>query len=400
MAERDYSRLAATAFARDRVEGLTVLVIGAGALGNEVIKNLALLGVGTIWILDRDHVELSNLTRSVLFCVPDIATHLANRTPKAKLAAHRAREINPDVAATGFLGEVADFGLGFFRRADIVFACLDNEMARLELSWTCTRANKPLVDGGLGTTNYSSGQVVFFPGAEGPCYACRKSGAQRSRLLQELQGREDPCWLKERASEDVAMITTTPLMASIVGAFQVEVGLRAVLGDARPADAGTAYRIVLHPAPLLEPIAFARSPNCPLHDPQSVLREVEERPVCADACTPADLLAGDASAAVSFDWPLAAQASCHACSHAWEPLVRRARFRNEQCPKCGSADVVELEVLTSVSADSPWAQRTFASLGLPRGSVFEIVTGPDMDAPRRHVELTGDLAAVRQVSVA
>jgi molybdopterin/thiamine biosynthesis adenylyltransferase len=43
---RDYSRLASTAFARERVAGLTLLVVGAGALGNEVIKNLALLRVG------------------------------------------------------------------------------------------------------------------------------------------------------------------------------------------------------------------------------------------------------------------------------------------------------------------------------------------------------------------
>ena len=399
MAERDYSRLAATAFARERVERLTALVIGAGALGNEVIKNLALLGVGTIWILDRDHVERSNLTRSVLFCVPDIEVHLANRTPKAQLAARRAGEINPDVSATGYLGEIADFGLGFLRRANVVFACLDNEMARLEISWSCTRANRPLVDGGLGTTNYSSGQVVVFPGAEGPCSACRKSSAQRGRLLQELQGREDPCWLKERASEDVAMITTTPLMASIVGAFQVEMGLRAVLGDAPPADTGTAHRIVLHPLPLLETATFTRSPNCPLHEAASVLRKVEERMVSADTCTPADLLGGDASAVLGLDWPLTARASCRACGHAWEPLVRRARFRHDRCPACGSDDVVELDVLTAVSADSPWAGRTFASLGLPRGGVFEIVTGADMDAPRRHVELTGDLAGVRQASV-
>src|SRR5438045_7432570 len=44
-----------------------VLVIGAGALGNEVIKNLALLGVGEVVVVDMDRIESSNLSRSVLF---------------------------------------------------------------------------------------------------------------------------------------------------------------------------------------------------------------------------------------------------------------------------------------------------------------------------------------------
>ena len=43
------------------------LVVGAGALGNEVLKNLALLGVGYIHVVDFDRIEESNLTRSVLF---------------------------------------------------------------------------------------------------------------------------------------------------------------------------------------------------------------------------------------------------------------------------------------------------------------------------------------------
>ena len=43
-----------------------ILVVGAGALGNEIIKNLALLGVGNVIIVDMDRIELSNLSRSVL----------------------------------------------------------------------------------------------------------------------------------------------------------------------------------------------------------------------------------------------------------------------------------------------------------------------------------------------
>ena len=165
----DYSRLQGTVFSKDRVRNLKVLVVGAGALGNEILKNLCLLGVGHLCVVDRDHVEASNLTRSVLFATPTIAESIVSKEPKATLVVKRIREINPDIDATGFVGEIADFGLGRIRQFDLVFSALDNEMARLELSWACSITGRLLVDGGLGNHNYSSGLVTLFPGGSGPC---------------------------------------------------------------------------------------------------------------------------------------------------------------------------------------------------------------------------------------
>jgi hypothetical protein len=389
---RDYSRLASTAFSRAHT-AVTALVVGAGALGNEVVKNLALLGVTGVWIADRDRIERSNLTRSILYCTPDIDEQIARGTPKAAYAAGRVHEINPDVRTTAFVGEVADLGLGVFRRSDIVFSCLDNEMARLELSWACARVGKLLVDGGLGLMNYSSGQVTVFPKSDGPCYACRKGADRRRRLLQELQGREDPCWLKEDRIEAAEGVATTPLLASIVGACQVEFGLRRIQSD-ESETLGRAYRITLHPTPSLDVSAFERSPTCPLHDPDSLVRAVEE--CCearSDEWTPRDLLQrfGEDGSYLLLDWPITCKALCRGCAHEWEPMVRRARFRRQSCPACASDDLIESDVLTTVNADSPWATRTLAALGFPRGHVYEIGSERSPDAPRRHIEITGDL---------
>jgi len=398
---RDYSRLHGTLFTRDRMADLSVLVVGAGALGNEVIKNLALLGVGRLAVLDRDRIELSNLTRSILFCTPDIEGHVARGTYKADFAAARARDINPDVEVTPHVCEIGDFGSGRIRQADLVFSCLDNEMARLELSWICNRLNKPLVDGGLGLINPSSGLVSYFPGQSGPCYACRRSADRRRSLLVELQGREDPCGLKERLQRDAGVVSTTPVLASMIGALQVETGLRQMdrAGEAETASRGVAYRLTLHPRPGLETLRFDRSPNCPLHDPESHMRIVDEHPARrSEQWIVAEMLSEVAAGPsfLHFDWPITVRAACRACGHQWEPMLRRARFRHEGCQACASKDVVETEILTGLDGQSQWSVRSLAALGLPSGHVHEVVLGSTPDAPRRYVEVTGDLLPVNR----
>src|SRR5918997_3433412 len=83
---------------QQRLANARVLVVGAGALGNEIIKNLALLGVGNVLIADMDRVENSNLSRSALYRAAD------NGKPKAQTAARAAREIFPDLNVQAFDG--------------------------------------------------------------------------------------------------------------------------------------------------------------------------------------------------------------------------------------------------------------------------------------------------------
>ena len=73
-----------------------VLVIGAGALGNEVVKNLAMLGVGHVVVVDMDSVETSNLSRSVLFREGD------EGQAKAVCAAAAARKIYPGLETVSY----------------------------------------------------------------------------------------------------------------------------------------------------------------------------------------------------------------------------------------------------------------------------------------------------------
>ena len=96
---------------REKVENAKIMVVGAGALGNEVIKNLVLMGIGHIFIVDFDTIELANLSRSILFRESD------SGRKKAEVAAARAKEINPNVHVQYLHGDVTTaIGLGVFRR--------------------------------------------------------------------------------------------------------------------------------------------------------------------------------------------------------------------------------------------------------------------------------------------
>ena len=92
---------------QERLSNAKVVVIGAGALGNELLKNLALLGVGNVFIADLDNIENSNLSRSVLYRAADCGQ------PKAEVAAARAKDIYPEMKTRAFVGNIVyDLGQG------------------------------------------------------------------------------------------------------------------------------------------------------------------------------------------------------------------------------------------------------------------------------------------------
>jgi molybdopterin/thiamine biosynthesis adenylyltransferase len=104
------------------------MVVGAGALGNELLKNLALVGWGHILVVDLDTIENTNLSRSVLYREAD------EGRSKAQVAAERVKEINPDINITWIKGNINDIGLGIFRSMHLVFGGLDNREARLAIN--------------------------------------------------------------------------------------------------------------------------------------------------------------------------------------------------------------------------------------------------------------------------
>ena len=113
---------------QERLASARVLVVGAGALGNEIVKNLVLIGVGSIVVVDFDVVEHSNLARCVFFRDGD------DGAPKAATLARRASELNAAVEVHGLDTDLRALGTGIAFRADVLVGALDSREARLFLN--------------------------------------------------------------------------------------------------------------------------------------------------------------------------------------------------------------------------------------------------------------------------
>lgn len=206
-------------FKKERVKDASVLVAGAGALGNEVVKNLALFGVGHIYVVDFDRIEISNLTRSVLFREQDAFEH----SYKAEVVANRAMEINPQIKVFPIVGNLfSDVGFGLYRSVDVIIGCLDSRMARYQLNRLAMRAGKTWIDGSI--ENLTGVVRVFAPGQS--CYECSLSREEFNQIMLRTG-----CADVVRTQGAAGRIATTPVSASIVGAVQVQEAMKVIHQD-------------------------------------------------------------------------------------------------------------------------------------------------------------------------
>jgi len=135
----------------DKLNSTKCFVVGAGAIGSEHLKNMAMMGIGKITVTDPDHIELSNLSRQFLFRTTDIGKS------KSIIGCEKAKEMNPNVEMIAqenkVCAETADqYDHKFFGNVDVVLNALDNVEARLFVDQLCRKYSKPLLESGtLGT---------------------------------------------------------------------------------------------------------------------------------------------------------------------------------------------------------------------------------------------------------
>jgi len=347
---------------QEKLRAAKVLVGGAGAIGNEVLKNLALLGIGQVWVIDLDEIEDSNLTRSVLFRHEDCGKS------KAIAAAEEMRSINPDVCVTPIHGNVmTDLGLGLFRDVDVVIGCLDNREARLWVNRSCWKVGTPWIDGGI--QEISGVAKVFLP-PDGPCYECGMT-ENDYRLINLRYS----CPLLRREDLQAGKVPTAPTIASMIGGLQVQEALKLLHG--LPVAGGEAL-VWNGVANTFYRTAYQRREDCLSHDTYPEPIETSLSAACATADELLSVAAkhfdGDVKVTLSLDRDLVVSLDC-ACGHS-RPVMRPQQLveaADAKCPKCDHDARPRLE--HSIAADSPLAREKLSSLGVPPYDIVRVAAG-------------------------
>lgn len=354
---------------QEKLAAAKVLVVGAGALGNEVLKNLALLGVGHVYIIDYDTIESTNLTRSVLYRESDAGKS------KAERAAAAVKSLNPDVKVHAVNGNVVtDLGLGIFEEMDVVIGCLDNREARLWINRQCWKVNTPWVDGAIQEI---SGVVKVFVPPDSACYECGMT--ERDYQLINLKY---SCPLLKR--EDIAegKVPTAPTISSMIAGLQTQEALKILHGMTVKPGAAMVWN---GESNNFYTTAYQRKENCLSHETygertglplrasdrvETLLEKVNGRRLHLDR----DLLVG---------------VECPECKVQREILkpVAVVTLRDGKCGSCGG--VMKTTIVHEVERGSALAAKTLREAGVAPMDIVKVETATS----GLYVRLDGDRAA-------
>ncbi len=151
-----YARhLSLQGWSQEVISSSHVLIVGVGALGCEIAKNLALVGVGNLTLIDMDTIETSNLSRQLLFFDSDIGKL------KAEVAKEKLKVLNPDVNIQVYTKKFQELPMSVFESADIIAGGLDSFRARFDLNRLAFQLCKPYVDG--AATGFKGNVQVIIP---------------------------------------------------------------------------------------------------------------------------------------------------------------------------------------------------------------------------------------------
>ncbi len=226
-----------------RIHRFRVFVAGAGALGNEVLKDLALAGFRDVTVADFDTVEESNLSRCVLFRPRHVGAN------KALSAVETLPELDPECVLKPLCGRIQDLDLSGY---DVFVGCLDNISARLHLNSHAMYFGIPYVD---GATDAFRGRVqVVLPG--GPCMECSMNGTHIRELHSTFS-----CIPGEEA--DPVILSSGITTASVIAGMCVREVLKIACGIADRCVKGISYYDGMNGT--LDSVLLETNPRCPNH---------------------------------------------------------------------------------------------------------------------------------------
>jgi molybdopterin/thiamine biosynthesis adenylyltransferase len=360
-----------------RLRDSVAIVVGAGALGNELVKNLALVGVGAILVVDFDVVEHSNLSRCVFFRAGDEGRE------KALVVAERARELNPEVEITGIHGDVRSaIGLGTFREAAVVLGGLDNREARVHVNRACWKTTTPWVDGAIEGL---MGVVRAFVPPDSPCYECTMNARDRQLLAARRA-----CTLLSREEMESGKVPTTATTSSIVAGMQIQEAVKLLHRDRLDyafAGKGFVFNGLTHDSYVVEY-------SVPEALPDRETYELDEVRAFGASATLGELLESACEdlgpdAVLDLELEMVLALDCRDCGFR-EPIHRPAvelGARDARCARCGAQRMVDA-IHTVDRSRGELLDLTVRELGLPANDLIAARRGLD----RRHYSVATELS--------
>lgn len=364
---------------QEKLAAAWVMVVGAGALGNEILKNLALLGIGHIYIVDFDNIENTNLSRSVLYRQRD------EGSSKAETAARAVEEINPDCRVTWINGNVAwDVGLGCFRRMNVVIGGLDNREARLAINQACWRVGVPWIDGAIEVL---FGVARVFVPPLSACYECTMT-EQDYRLLNMRRS----CALLSREEMLTGKIPTTPTISSIIGGIEVQEAVKLIHNrEDLPTLAGKGYFFngLNHDSYVVE---YQFKEDCPSHESFENIIELDHQVANTTAAEILDIARKrlGPEAIIDLHRELVLTFKCEQCQSEEEvyKLLGQLSEKEARCPGCGEIRMPRMTHI--IQGNEDFLSRPLSQLGVPPLDIISARRGMEMI----HFEFTGDLHEV------
>ena len=144
----------------------SVLIVGAGGLGSPIAIYLAAVGVGKIGIIDKDNIEISNLSRQIIFSTKDL------KKSKSSTAIDKLKKINPDIKLKTFKKKIDKKNINkIAKNFDLIVDGSDNFHTRFLINDYCLINKKILVSGAISKFD---GQVYTFnfSNKKSPCLRC------------------------------------------------------------------------------------------------------------------------------------------------------------------------------------------------------------------------------------
>jgi ubiquitin-activating enzyme E1 C len=157
-------------WSQDIISSSNVLIVGVGALGCEIAKNLALVGVGNLIMVDMDTIEISNLSRQMLYSLKD------KGRLKVEVAKEKLEILNPSINILAYPNKFQELPMSVLESADVIAGGLDSFAARFALNKLAHELYIPYVDGAAtgfkGNVQVIIPQECSFESEPTPCLRC------------------------------------------------------------------------------------------------------------------------------------------------------------------------------------------------------------------------------------